>query len=106
MYTAEGNVGKITHKNRNNELLGEYTFEYDSLGRLIRSCEKNEAGKVQQTEHLYDVYNRLTEQRWNIARRTSFEEYRYNDPTGQGTVLCLCEKSYVFSRKKHKKLKI
>ena len=23
MYTAEGNVGKITHKNRNNELLGE-----------------------------------------------------------------------------------
>ncbi|MBR4308271.1 MAG: hypothetical protein IKT58_01615, partial [Oscillospiraceae bacterium] len=83
-YTAEGNVGKISHFEGNGTLIRDYIFEYDSLGRLIRSKEKNSDGTVLQTEHLYDVYNRLTQQRWDINGKSYLEEYRYNDPTTAG----------------------
>ena len=83
-YTAEGNVGRITHNTGSGQLIREYTLEYDSLGRLIRSYEKDAAGTIQQTEHLYDTYNRLTKQRWNIGGRAFREEYSYNDPLQEG----------------------
>ena len=55
-----------------------YRFEYDSLGRLIRSAELdgNDA-VVQCTEHLYDTANRLTSQSWTVGSDTYTESYTY-----------------------------
>lgn len=57
-YNAEGSVSKLTYGDGTTEK-GSYQFEYDSLGRLIRSTEYRAGGLFQRTEHLYDALKRL-----------------------------------------------
>lgn len=59
-----------------------YVFEYDSLGRLIRSREEGANHLVQRTEHLYDQANRLTNQNWVVGQRSFKESYTYNSSDG------------------------
>ena len=59
-----------------------YSFEYDSLGRLIRSREEGGNGIVQKTEHIYDTANRLTKQNWTVGARSFRETYRYDSSDG------------------------
>lgn len=81
-YTAEGVLSSLTYKDANHAVLAVYHFEYDSLGRLIRSRQTNGAGStIQRTEHLYDTANRLTAQSWMLGNRTFTERYVYDDPT-------------------------
>ena len=62
------------------ETVGSYAFEYDSLGRLIRSTAMDENGSVtQRTEHLYDAFNRLSGQNWTLGAQTYSERYAYSD---------------------------
>ena len=62
--------------------LASYRFEYDSLGRLIRSAELDaDGGTVQRTEHIYDGYNRLSRQSWTLGGKTYSESYVYDDPS-------------------------
>ena len=62
--------------------LASYRFEYDSLGRLIRSAELDADGStVQRTEHIYDGYNRLSRQSWTLGGKTYSESYVYDDPS-------------------------
>ena len=62
------------------ETIGSYAFEYDSLGRLIRSTAMDENGSVtQRTEHLYDAFNRLSGQSWTLGAQTYSERYAYSD---------------------------
>ena len=62
--------------------LARYRFEYDSLGRLIRSAELDaDGGTVQRTEHIYDGYNRLSRQSWTLGGKTYTEYYSYDDAT-------------------------
>ena len=62
--------------------LASYRFEYDSLGRLIRSAELDaDGGTVQRTEHIYDGYNRLSRQSWTLGDKTYSESYVYDDPS-------------------------
>ena len=62
--------------------LASYRFEYDSLGRLIRSAELDADGStVQRTEHIYDGYNRLSRQSWTLGGKTYTEYYSYDDAT-------------------------
>ena len=62
------------------ETVGSYAFEYDSLGRLIRSTAMDENGSVtQRTEHLYDAFNRLSGQSWTLGAQTYSERYAYSD---------------------------
>ena len=62
--------------------LASYRFEYDSLGRLIRSAELDaDGGTVQRTEHIYDGYNRLSRQSWTLGGKTYTEYYSYDDAT-------------------------
>ena len=59
--------------------LASYRFEYDSLGRLIRSAELDaDGGTVQRTEHIYDGYNRLSRQSWTLGGKTYSESYVYD----------------------------
>ena len=80
-YNAEGSLARLSYGDSTGEL-ASYRFEYDSLGRLIRSAELDaDGGTVQRTEHIYDGYNRLSRQSWTLGGKTYFESYVYDDPS-------------------------
>ena len=60
----------------------EYNYEYDSLGRLIRSNEYNSGTFEQRTEHIYDASDRLTKQSWYNAGGVTTMSYAYSTTTG------------------------
>ena len=74
-YAVENNAGIET-------VTESYSFEYDSLGRLIRSREEGSSNLVQRTEHLYDNANRLTAQNWSIGDSGFSEQYEYDGNDG------------------------
>ena len=80
-YNAEGSLARLSYGDSTGEL-ASYRFEYDSLGRLIRSAELDaDGGTVQRTEHIYDGYNRLSRQSWTLGSKTYSESYVYDDPS-------------------------
>ena len=80
-YNAEGSLARLSYGDSTGEL-ASYRFEYDSLGRLIRSAELDaDGGTVQRTEHIYDGYNRLSRQSWTLGGKTYTECYSYDDAT-------------------------
>ena len=76
-YDASGQLAKQT-----STVGEEYNYEYDSLGRLIRSNEYNDGEFEQRTEHIYDASNRLTKQSWYNAGGTTTLSYAYDATTG------------------------
>ena len=81
-YDASGQLAKQTSTAGE-----EYNYEYDSLGRLIRSNEYNDGTFEQRTEHIYDASNRLTKQSWyNVGGATTMS-YAYSTTTGLLTSL-------------------
>ncbi len=84
-YNAEGALAKQTYGDGTTEK-GSYVFEYDSLGRLIRSNEFDGSGAiVQRTEQIYDEYGRPSSQNWSLGTNKYSESYTYNDPTSSNT---------------------
>ena len=82
-YNAEGQLAKLTYGDGANEK-ASYLFEYDSLGRLVRSSEADGTGTVtQRTEHIYDEYSRLKRQSWTVNNQSYSEAYTYNDGTNE-----------------------
>ena len=86
-YNAEGSLARLSYGDSTGEL-ASYRFEYDSLGRLIRSAELDaDGGTVQRTEHIYDGYNRLSKQKWSGGGKTYTEYYTYDDgASGDGSL--------------------
>ena len=76
-YDASGQLAKQTSTAGE-----EYNYEYDSLGRLIRSNEYNDGEFEQRTEHIYDASNRLTKQSWYNVGGTTTMSYAYSTTTG------------------------
>ncbi len=76
-YDASGQLAKQTSTAGE-----EYNYEYDSLGRLIRSNEYNDGTFEQRTEHIYDTSNRLTKQSWYNAGGVTTMSYAYSMTTG------------------------
>lgn len=81
-YDASGQLTKQTSTAGE-----EYNYEYDSLGRLIRSNEYNDGTFEQRTEHIYDTSNRLTKQSWYNAGGVTTMSYAYSTTTGLLTSL-------------------
>ena len=82
VYNANGQLSR-QYAVRNGDVVEGYSFEYDTLGRLIRSREEDPDGAtVQRTEHLYDTANRLTTQSWVVGSKSFSEEYAYDDDDG------------------------
>jgi len=81
-YDASGQLAKQTSTAGE-----EYNYEYDSLGRLIRSNEYNDGEFEQRTEHIYDASDRLTKQSWYNAGGTTTMSYAYSTTTGLLTSL-------------------
>ena len=76
-YDASGQLAKQTSTAGE-----EYNYEYDSLGRLIRSNEYNDGEFEQRTEHIYDASDRLTKQSWYNAGGVTTMSYAYSTTTG------------------------
>ena len=88
VYNANGQLSKqyaVETSNNVETVTESYVFEYDSLGRLIRSREENNSSLVQRTEHLYDQANRLTAQNWAIGSSGFSEQYSYSSTDGTMT---------------------
>ena len=78
-YNAESQLARLRYE-EDGETVGSYAFEYDSLGRLIRSTAMDENSSVtQRTVHLYDAFNRLSGQSWTLGAQTYSERYAYSD---------------------------
>ena len=88
-YNAEGAIGEMRHCSIQNgqSTLTTYRFEYDSLGRLVRSSEAVGDTVKLRTEHIYDGYNRLSKQKWSANGSTYTEYYTYDDgASGDGSL--------------------
>ena len=61
----------------------QYSYQYDSLGRLIHSRQSTADGSlIQLTQHMYDNANRMTSQTWQFGTGLYRQQYTY---TGQNS---------------------
>ncbi len=81
-YDASGGLANASYGDNDTET-AESIFEYDSLGRLVRSVQSGNGHVYQRTEHQYDEFSRLYIQRWTIDGKTRSEKYTYNDGEGK-----------------------
>ena len=81
-YNGNGDVSRMEHLDGAGKLLEAYIYEYDSLGRLIRSQLEDDASLQLKTEHIYDASNRLSRQNYYIDGVDFTEEFVYNEKDG------------------------
>ena len=63
----------------------QYSYQYDSLGRLIHSRQSTADGSlIQLTQHMYDNANRLTSQSWQFGGDTFRQSYTYTGQNSDG----------------------
>ena len=86
-YNAEGSLAELDYGEGDAAPTATYRFEYDSLGRLIRSQQRDGNTVTQRTEQLYDTANRLTAQGWTLGGTSYRESYAYDASDGSLTTL-------------------
>ena len=86
-YNAEGSLAELDYGEGNAAPTATYRFEYDSLGRLIRSQQRDGNTVTQRTEQLYDTANRLSAQGWTLGGTSYRESYAYDASDGSLTTL-------------------
>ena len=86
-YNAEGSLAELDYGEGDAAPTATYRFEYDSLGRLIRSQQRDGNTVTQRTEQLYDAANRLSAQGWTIGGTSYRESYAYDASDGSLTTL-------------------
>ena len=59
-----------------------YTYEYDSLGRLIYSAKIQNNRPVLYTKHQYDDSDRIESQKWKAGNDEFSKEYSYSEKDG------------------------
>ena len=87
VYGSTGELASRTEVDSSGTAVSAVCYEYDSLGRLIRSWEESSGnGYLERdlaTEHLYDTSDRLTQQSWQYDDGTTkTEKYTYNNDDG------------------------
>ena len=86
-YNAGGSLAELDYGEGDAAPTATYRFEYDSLGRLIRSQQRDGNTVTQRTEQLYDTANRLSAQGWTIGGTSYRESYAYDASDGSLTTL-------------------
>ena len=82
VYDGNGNTGRCKVMDGSGNVTDDYRYEYDSLGRLIRSSQVSDGETVLRTEHIYDADNRLTNQSYQLGASSFSESYEYNKNDG------------------------
>ena len=63
----------------------QYSYQYDSLGRLIHSRQSTAEGAlIQLTQHMYDNANRMTSQTWQFGTGLYRQQYTYTGVKADG----------------------
>ena len=63
----------------------QYSYQYDSLGRLIHSRQSTGTGAlIQVTQHMYDDANRMTSQTWRFGTGLYHQQYSYTGVKADG----------------------
>lgn len=63
----------------------QYSYQYDSLGRLIHSRQSTAKGAlIQSTQHMYDAANRMTSQTWQFGTGLYQQQYTYTGQNSDG----------------------
>ena len=63
----------------------QYSYQYDSLGRLIHSRQSTADGSlIQLTQHMYDNANRMTSQTWQFGTGLYRQQYTYTGQNSDG----------------------
>ena len=63
----------------------QYSYQYDSLGRLIHSRQSTADGSlIQVTQHMYDDANRMTSQTWQFGTGLYRQQYTYTGIKADG----------------------
>ena len=63
----------------------QYSYQYDSLGRLIHSRQSTADGSlIQVTQHMYDDANRMTSQTWQFGTGLYHQQYSYTGQNSDG----------------------
>lgn len=84
-YDANGNVARSAVLDGAGNLIADYLYEYDSLGRLIRSGQSGDGVTELETQHQYDAQNRLCAQSWKVPGQIPivlWDAYTYNNNNG------------------------
>lgn len=81
-YDPFGNVGRSVVTDGTGGIIADYQYEYDSLGRLIRSQQSGDGVTELWTQHEYDDQNRLSDQYWRVSDSSLHESYTYNQNNG------------------------
>ena len=81
-YDPFGNVGRSVVTDGTGSLIADYQYEYDSLGRLIRSQQSGDGVTELWTQHEYDDQNWLSDQYWRVSDSSLHESYNYNNNNG------------------------
>jgi len=83
VYDAEGQLtNQFVTIGSDTTPTDSYTFEYDSLGRVIRSKQTSGTTLVQRTQHIYDTANRIISQTWQLGSQSFSESYSYSANDG------------------------
>ena len=80
-YTAEGALSEMYRK-VGTTITERYAFEYDALGRLVRTKKLVGDTTVLQTEHTYDVEDRIAGQIYRIGTTNFSQSYTYSASNG------------------------
>ena len=77
-YDSNGNQAGSVVTDGDGIEIAEYSYEYDSLGRLIRSEQSGSSVGALRTQHQYDAQNRLSSQSWQLPGHEFWEVFTYN----------------------------
>lgn len=80
VYNGEGNLHSLTEEKNGTSVT--YLYNYDSIGRLIGSEKRDEATSKLHTHQVYNAYNQLKKQSWQIGGDAYAENYTYNSQDG------------------------
>lgn len=81
-YDPFGNVGRSVVTDGVGGLIADYQYEYDSLGRLIRSQQSGNSVTALWTQYQYDNQNRISDQYWGVSDSSLHESYTYDQDNG------------------------
>ena len=86
-YSGDNDLARQYVTDGSGAVTEQYSYQYDSLGRLIHSRQSTANGAlIQSTQHMYDAANRMTSQSWQFGTGLYRQQYSYTGVKADGTV--------------------
>ena len=84
-YSGDNDLARQYVTDGSGAVTEQYSYQYDSLGRLIHSRQSTADGSlIQLTQHMYDDANRMTSQTWQFGTGLYHQQYSYTGIKADG----------------------